>query len=301
MKTKLLIEQHSHGAFGVSFNTASADDILALTKEITKYGIGGIYPTLVTDNIMNIKHQIEVIKKAAQKQTFEMAKILGIHMEGIFLNVEKRGVHNPKYFLKPTIENYKIIEDPFIKIVTLAPEFDDGLIYYLWNKGVKVQAGHCISGHLNGCRAVTHLFNAMSGIAHRGVSTALSALINDHIYTEIICDGIHVSDDALKLVFKMKPADKVILISDSLPITKSNLSEMIFADEKVYYDGIKATSAEGTLAGSTALLPDIIKRLHSVNLFNPQFIENPYKYHNIELPGFVEWDEDWNIEKVHIG
>ena len=76
---------------------------------------------------------------------------------------------------------------------------------------------------------------------------------------------------------------------------------MIFADEKVYYDGIKATSAEGTLAGSTALLPDIIKRLHSVNLFNPQFIENPYKYHNIELPGFVEWDEDWNIEKVHIG
>ena len=182
MRTKLLIEQHFHGAFGVNFNTATVDDILFLSKEILKYGIGGIFPTLVTDSVENINRAVAVIKEAAARQSKDMAKILGIHMEGIFLNVEKRGIHNPKYFLKPTIENYQIIEDPFIKIVTLAPEFDDGLIYYLWNKGVKVQAGHCISGHLNGCRAVTHLFNAMSGIAHRGVSTALSALINDYIY-----------------------------------------------------------------------------------------------------------------------
>lgn len=299
MKTKLLIEQHTHGAFGIDFNKANVDEILYLTREIKKHGIGGIFPTLVTDNIMNVKHQVEMIKLAATKQTPDMAKILGIHMEGIFLNVEKRGIHNPKFFLKPTIENYQIIEDPFIKIVTLAPEFDDGLIRYLWNKNVRVQAGHCISGHLTGCRGVTHLFNAMSGISHRGVSTALSALINDNIYTEIIADGIHLSDDALKLIFKMKPADKIILISDSLPITKSNLTEMIFADEKIYYDGTKATSKDGTLAGSVTTLPDIIKRLHKIGLFNPQYIENPYKYHNTDLPGSIEWDEDWNIVKVN--
>lgn len=301
MRTKLLIEQHMHGAFGIDFNKATAEEILYLSKELLKYGIGGYFPTLVTDNIMNIKHQIEVIKKAASAQTKDMAKILGIHLEGIFLNVEKCGVHNPKYFLTPTIENYQMIEDSFIKIVTLAPEFDDGLIRYLWNKGVRVQAGHCISGHLTGCRGVTHLFNAMSGIPHRGVSTALSALINDSIYTEIIGDGVHVSDDALKLVFKMKPADKIILISDSLPITKSNLNEMIFSDSKVYYDGVRATTKEGTIAGSTALLPDIIKRLHSVRLFNPQYIENPYKYHNVDIPGYIEWDEKWNIVEVYQG
>lgn len=301
MRTKLLIEQHMHGAFGIDFNKATAEEILYLSKELLKYGIGGYFPTLVTDNIMNIKHQIEVIKKAASAQTKDMAKILGIHLEGIFLNVEKCGVHNPKYFLTPTIENYQMIEDSFIKIVTLAPEFDDGLIRYLWNKGVRVQAGHCISGHLTGCRGVTHIFNAMSGIPHRGVSTALSALINDSIYTEVIGDGVHVSDDALKLVFKMKPADKIILISDSLPITKSNLNEMIFSDSKVYYDGVRATTKEGTIAGSTALLPDIIKRLHSVRLFNPQYIENPYKYHNVDIPGYIEWDEKWNIVEVYQG
>ena len=119
-----------------------------------------------------------------------------------------------------------------------------------------------------------------------------------YIYTEIIADGVHVSDEALKLVFKTKPQDKIILISDSLPITKSNLTEMLFADEKVYYDGIKATSKEGTLAGSTALLPDVIKRLAVIGLFNPEYINNPYYYHNIELDGYIEWDENWNITKV---
>lgn len=310
MKTKLLIEQHFHGCFGIDFNTASPDDVLFLSKEILKYGIGGIFPTIVTDSVENTKRAISVIKEASNRQTPDMAKILGIHLEGIFLNPEKKGIHNPEYFLKPTVENFKLIEDDFIKIVTLAPELcyarshveqsecdllntgKSCLIDYLNKKGIKVQAGHCTGGDLTGCTGVTHLFNAMSGITHRGSSTALSALIND-VYTEIIADGIHVSDDALKLVFKVK--DKVILISDCLPCTKSDIKEFTFADEKVYYDGTKATSKEGTLAGSTSLLPDIIKRLAKQNLFNPEYINNPYKYHNIDLDGYVEWDEEWNI------
>ncbi len=299
MKTKLLIEQHFHGAFGIDFNTAAVDDVLFLSKEILKYGIGGIFPTIVTDSVENTKRAISVIKEASQKQTSDMARILGIHLEGIFLNPEKKGIHNPEHFLKPTIENYKLIEDNFIKIVTLAPEFDEGLIDFLHQKGIKVQTGHCVGGDLNDCNGVTHLFNAMTGISHRGSSTALSALINDNIYTEIISDGVHVSDDALKLVFKTKPADKIILISDCLPCTKSCLKEFTFADEKVYYNGSKATSKDGTLAGSTALLPDIVKRLAKQNLFNPEYINNPYKYHNIDFDGFIEWDDEWNILEVN--
>ena len=249
-----------------------------------------------------------------------MAKILGIHLEGIFINPEKKGIHNPKHFMVPTIENYKLIEDDFIKIVTLAPELvieaemqrgkeaksvseDKNLISYLRSKNIKVQAGHCIGGNLTGCTGVTHLFNAMSGVVHRGATTALSALVDDNIYTEIIGDGIHVSDNALKLVFKAKPLDKIILISDSLPITYSDLKEMIFADENVYYDGIKATSKEGTIAGSTTMIPKIIKRLLKTNIINEkelnQLIKNPYNYHGINLDGSIEWDEDFNIIKVN--
>lgn len=299
MQSKLLIEQHFHGCFGIDFNKASVDDVLYLSREILKYGIGGIFPTLVTDNVENIKKAINVIKKAESNQTSDMAKILGIHLEGIFINPLKKGIHNPKHFMKLTKENYKLVEDDFIKIITLAPELDEGLLDYLSHKDIKVQAGHCIGGDLSECSGVTHLFNAMEGINHRKSSTSLSALTNDDIYTEIIADGIHVSDEALSLVFKTKPIDKVLLISDSLPITKSDLKETVFADEPVFYDGEKATSKDGTIAGSTTILPDIIKRLAKHNLFNPEYINNPYKYHDIDLNGSIEWDDNWNIIKVN--
>ena len=314
MQTKLIIEQHFHGCFGIDFNKATVEDVLYLSKEILKYGVGGIFPTLVTDSVENIKRATSVIKEAASRQTAGMAKILGIHLEGIYINPEKKGIHNPVHFMLPTIENYKLVEDDFIKIVTLAPELVPGanskkgeesnsLISYLRSKNIKVQAGHCVGGDLTGCTGATHLFNAMSGVAHRGETTALSALVDDEIYTEIIGDGIHVSAKALELVFKAKPIDKVLLISDSLPITCSDLKEMVFADEKVYYDGVKATSKEGTIAGSTTMIPKIIKRLKNVGLVDEkqisQLIQNTYNYHNIDLKGYIEWDKNCDIITVH--
>lgn len=289
MRTPLLIEQHFHGAFGVDFNKAGVEEIVELSHKLRAIGIGGFFPTLVTDSVENIKRQISIIKEASKK----CSGILGIHLEGIFINPEKKGIHNPEHFLPLTVENYQKLEDDFIRIVTLAPELDKGLIAYLRDKGIKVQAGHTMGfGEVDG---VTHTFNAMSGITHRGSSTALSALINDNIYTEIIADGLHVSDDALKLFFKAKPADKVILISDALPITYSDTKETVFADSKIFYDGEKATSADGTIAGSTKLLPEIIKILGKKGMFNPKFIENTYRYHNLEPQGEIEWDEDFNI------
>lgn len=283
IKTSLLLEQHIHGAFGIDFNNCSVEDMHKVAKKLLEHGIGAFFPTLVTDSIENIKKQIAIIKEASK----DCPQIKGIHIEGIFINPEKKGIHNPKYFMELTVNNYKLIEDDFIKIVTLAPELDNGLIEYLKAKDVKVQAGHCTGwGNVDG---TTHTFNTMPAINHRIPSTTLYALINDNIYTEIIADGIHVSDDALRLLFKSKPEGKIILISDALPITKSNLTETIFADSKIYYDGKKATSKEGTIAGSTALLDDIVKRLISLNLFNPKYVENAWRYHNLEPEGELSW------------
>lgn len=307
-KSNLLVEQHFHGAFGVDFSVCEADEILALAKKLLKHGIGGFYPTLVTDKIENIKRQIERIKIAKSQQTSEMAEILGIHIEGVFINPDKKGIHDPKLFLKPTIENYKLIEDDFIKIVTLAPELDENaeLSQYLIKKGVKVQAGHCTGSDLSNCIGVTHLFNAMSGISHRESSTALSALIDDEIYTEIIADGIHLSDDILELVFKSKPENKIILVSDSLPLAGSDLAQMSFAGSDIFYDGKKATSKEGTIAGSTAFLDEIIQKLaqkspENFEKYVKMTSDNLYEYHNINLKGCVYWDEDFNITAVEKG
>lgn len=294
--TKLLIEQHIHGAFGVDFNKAEENEIRYVSAKLLERGIGGFFPTLVTDSVDNIKRQVSVLKQAAL--SVEGAKILGIHLEGIFINPAKKGIHNPNHFLPAAIKDYKLFEDDFIKIVTMAPEFDKGLLPYLRSKGVKVQAGHCVTGDLSNVDGVTHLFNAMTGISHRGENTALSALNNDEIYTELIADGVHLSDEILKLTFKCKPSDRIILISDALPITHSDISETIFADEKIFYDGKSATSAAGTIAGSTTLLDGIIKRLHCLGLMNLDFIDNPYNYHNIDLDGEIIWDDDFNILEV---
>lgn len=298
MKTLPIIEQHFHGAYGVDFNKAGVDEILELAKKLPEAGIAGFFPTLVTDSIENTKRQICVIKKAAEKSQ----AILGIHLEGIFINPLKKGIHNTEHFLPLTVENYQKLEDDFIKIVTLAPELDEGLIPYLKNNGVKVQAGHC-TGWAEGDKkpdGVTHMYNAMSGISHKEKSTALSALLDDSVYTEIIADGVHVNDEALKLLFKTKPEDKVLLISDALPITHSNQKEMVFADSEIFYDGVSARSASGTLAGSTSLLPDIVKTLGKKGLFNPKYIENTYTYHEIEPKGELLWDDDFNLVKISV-
>jgi len=304
-KSKLLTEQHFHGAFGVDFSNCKSDEILELAKKLLTHGIGGFFPTLVTDSVENIKRQIQEIKIAKENQTPEMASILGIHLEGIFINHNKKGIHNEKLFLAPTVENYKLIEDALIKIVTLAPELDANgdLSRYLTLKGVKVQAGHCVSGDLTKCSGVTHLFNAMEGISHRGKSTALSALLDDRIYTEIIADGIHLSDDVLELVFKTKPEEKIILVSDSLPLAGSELTEIDFAGEKIFFKDGKAVSSSGTLAGSTAVLNEIVAKLSRKNpekfeTYAKMASENLYDYHNIQIDGFVWWDEDFNIVAI---
>lgn len=299
MKTQLFIEQHFHGCYGVNFNTATVDDVLYLSQKILKEGIGFIFPTLVTDTVENTVRQINVIKKAASMQTSDMAKICGVHLEGIFLNPAKKGIHNSNLFMTPNCENFSKLEDDFIKIVTLAPELADrNLVIRLKSKGVKVQAGHCVGTDLSLCDGATHTFNAMDSFTHKKPSTVASALLKDDLFCEIIADGVHVCDDALKLLFKVKQMNKIILVSDCLPCTHSDLEVFDFAGEKIYFDGVKATSKEGTLAGSTKLLPDIAKILAKKDLFNKQYISNSYDYHGLDFRGEIEWDEDFNIVKI---
>ena len=213
MKTLPIIEQHLHGAYGVDFNKAGINEIIKLSHKLRDDGIVGFFPTLVTDTVENTRRQISVIKEASK----ECNGILGIHLEGIFLNPIKKGIHNAEHFMALTIENYKKLEDEFIKIVTLAPELDEGLISYLREQRVKVQAGHCVGWVKKGERidGVTHTFNAMSGISHKESSTALSALLNDEVYTEVIADGIHSFSDLttdFSIIFGVKfwlqPADR---------------------------------------------------------------------------------------------
>ena len=306
MISECIVEQHIHGAFEIDFMSCSVDELLFLSEKLLSCGVGYFFPTIMTDEISNIKKRIDVVKKAKELQNAEMAQIAGIHLEGPFINCEKAGIHDKKYIQSLDLETYKQIEDDIIKIVTLAPELDNDLklINYLKSKGVKVSAGHCIASDLSQVNQVTHLYNAMATFSHRENSTVVSALLGD-VFVELIADSLHVSDDVLKITFKQKNIDKILLISDALPLAYSNKEMQVFAGQDIYNKNGKLVNKQGVFAGSSMLLADMIKNLVDKNILKLKDAlicasSNQLKYHNLKNNLKVHWNNYNEIEKVEL-
>ena len=102
-----IIEQHIHGGFGVNFNTCNKNDVLFFLDNIKNFGVTKIYPTLHSDDLSVLNRQISIIYEASKEKTD--VKIMGIHLEGPFINPQKAGVHNPENIIKPNINDYKNI------------------------------------------------------------------------------------------------------------------------------------------------------------------------------------------------
>ena len=224
-------------------------------------------------------------KKNVSKILLLETFIIGVHLEGSFLSKEKSGIQDKKVFKIPSITNFKELVGKYekiIKIVTIAPENDIDLIDYLNEKNIITQAGHSISESLKNCKGTTHHFNAMNPIHHRTPSITLEALINDNIYCEFIADLIHTNLDIVKLILKTKPKDKIILISDSLPISHFD-KEIIFCNKKIFPQG---KDENGTLAGSIKTLDEICHNLIKEKIITKEEIkkmafENQIKYLNL--------------------
>lgn len=303
IKTKALIEQHIHGAYGVDFLNCSVDDLLDCAKRLKEYGVCAFLPTLATAPIEVLKKQVLFIKSAMEMQNRESygAKILGVNLEACFISPQKNGIHDNSQLLDLNVDNFKLIEDEIIKLVTIAPELDKNNTFslYLKTKGIKVFAGHTEAYNLDSVDGVTHLFNAMSGIHHREKNTVTSALISDNLYCELIADGFHVDYDNVKLALKCKPKDKIILISDALPIAGSPLQTMEFCSKQIYLKDGRAVDAKGVLAGSSLLLSDIVKKLVQNNVVSLQdaclMSSNSENLFGVEFQEFIVWDENLNI------
>ncbi|MBQ3641157.1 hypothetical protein II906_04420 [bacterium] len=303
--SKGLVEQHIHGAFGVDFMKCSVNELLYCSKKLVKYGVTAFFPTIMTDSLDIIKSRINIVKEAMGKQEHTSAQIAGVHLEGPFINSMKAGIH-PKEHIQPLeIEKYQEIEDEIIKIITLAPELDrnKNFVQYLKDSGVKLSLGHSICSDLGNMSQVTHLYNAMSAFLHRDSSNVVSALVDDNIYTELIGDSLHVNDNVLKITFRQKPIERVLLISDALPFAHSDREMNEFAGQKIYRDGIRLVNDRGTLAGSAMLLADIVKNLvdKGILTFDEAITAaslNQLEYHNIDNKLKVYWDDNNSIYNV---
>jgi N-acetylglucosamine-6-phosphate deacetylase len=201
------------------------------------------------------------------------SNIRGIHMEGPYLNKELKGAMNENYLWEPSVESWEKIwraSGGKIKIMTIAPELPGAIdvMRAAASEGVVLSIGHSMADYNeievaidNGAAHVTHMFNAMSPFHHRTPGVILGGMLRNELKIELIADTLHVHPAVMELLLKLKGANGIILVSDSIRAGGMHEGEYEFADQKVFMKNKKAYLADGTLAGSTLTLNAAIKNL----------------------------------------
>ncbi|MGF7397341.1 N-acetylglucosamine-6-phosphate deacetylase [Thermoanaerobacterium thermosaccharolyticum] len=264
------IDIHIHGSAGFDTMDGTFDAINAISKSIAKRGTTSFLPTTMTEDKNKIKNAIKNVYE--NKNRVEGAEILGIHMEGPFINPKQKGAQDEKFILKPTIDNFVELGGDYIdivKLVTIAPEIDGSLelIKFLKEKGIIVSVGHTdstydevVAGFKAGITHATHVFNAMRGFHHREVGT-LGAIFDLDISAELIADGIHSVFPAIRTLLKLKGKGNTNLITDAM--MAANLSDGVYqlGGQDVYVKNGAARLKSGVLAGSTLTLDKAVKNI----------------------------------------
>jgi N-acetylglucosamine-6-phosphate deacetylase len=274
-----IVDIHVHGAEKYDTRTRRQDDILQVAGIHGQRGTSAILPTVYPASIDIMRENMGAIRRAMAAQR-EGAAILGVNLEGPFLNPGRAGALDAKSFADPSVETLKWLVEDFediIKIITIAPELPGALrlIEISREKGFLVHMGHSDAsfeqaeeGKRAGATGITHLFNAMRSFHHREPGLAGFGIMDEEVSVEIIADLIHLHPQSLKMIFDMKSPDKIILISDSVMGPG--------------WGNGPIRGAGGTLLGSGVSLADTIKNLVSVGVPQERAIqfasENPMKY-----------------------
>lgn len=221
------IDIHVHGAADFDTRTRRQDDIMSIANIHGKHGTSAIVPAIYAGSIEVMRDNLTAVKRAMTAQR-SGARILGVHLEGPFLNPEWAGAMDKASFLEPSTEALARLVDGFediIKVITIAPELPGALplMEACREKGFLVHMGHSNAtfeqaeeGKRAGATGITHLFNAMRGFHHREPGLVGFGLMDEDIYVEIISDKAHLHNRSLKMVMDMKQPDKILLVSDSV-------------------------------------------------------------------------------------
>lgn len=272
------IDVHIHGAFKCDTMDGTEQSINTIAKTIAKYGTTGFLPTTMTMPVEAINKSLKAAKKLKENGT-EGAQVLGVHLEGPFISSNAIGAQNPEYLISPTIEDYnKMVEgcEDVITSITLAPEVEGAyeLISYLSKKGIICSMGHTRATYNQALEAInlgashsTHLYNAMSHYNHRETGV-IGATFDSDITTEIITDGIHVSYPAIRIAYKQKGADKLLLITDAIMACGMSDGNYSLGGQEVTLKNGAVRLKNGALAGSVLTLDRAIYNL----------------YHNSDIP-----------------
>lgn len=268
------IDKHIHGANNSDTMYPTIKDLENIANTVASEGVSTFLPTTMTQSMENIDKALENIKNYMANAK-SGAKVLGAHLEGPFICKKYKGAQVESCIVPCDVETFKHYQEVSgnnIRQVTLAYE-ENGkdLVHYLTSQNIVASIGHTnatfeetIEGIKNGITSVTHTFNAMKSFHHREAGTVGAALYSDSVYCELIADLVHVCKESIKVLFKCKGKDKVVLITDSLEA--KHLPDGIYAlgGQEVVVKNQEARLADGTLAGSTLWMNKALKNIKDV-------------------------------------
>lgn len=266
------IDTHIHGIHGYGTSDASPDSILEMSKALVNYGVTAFCPTLYPQDHETFIKSIKAIRDAIGRE--EGARIFGMNLEGPFISKEKHGALNPTYMIPVDMDKMKEYNEAAggnISLMTVAPELKDihELALYSANNGIVLSAGHSnatfedmVEAVKSGILHSTHFFNAMRRLHHRDPGVVGAIMIYPNIACEVIADGYHVHPAIVKLLQRVKPIHKIVLITDALKPTEQKSGKMTANNEEVYCkDGLFVRKADDTIAGSALTMIKGVRNL----------------------------------------
>ena len=257
------IDVQVNGGGDVLFNdTPTAGGIRAIAAAHRRFGTTSFLPTLISDTPEKMKDALDAVVA-----TSDEPGVLGIHLEGPFLSPEKPGVHDPRHFRKPTIEDDALIlaPRPGVTLVTLAPEcVPEGFVRQLAQAGIRVSLGHSMATYeqtksaiAEGLTGFTHLFNAMRQLESREPGPIAAALESPGAFFGMIVDGIHVDPAMLRVA--LRGAAQPMLVTDAMPpVGGARTTFMLYGDEITVWNG-RCLRSDGTLAGAALTMADAVR------------------------------------------
>lgn len=261
-----LLDTHTHGIGGFDFNTCTAQAIEEIIALEHAEGVTGFLASLVVENHAMTMERLQLLDSQVTDS------LLGIHLEGPFLNPKQKAVMKEEFLRLPDIEEFRqfLRVSSHVSSMTIAPELPDAqrLIKEGTRQGIVMNIGHSMAdaqqvmqAQRNGAKGITHLYNAMSQHEHRNPGVVTGALLSD-LMCELIVDGFHVHPDVVHATYRALGDDRIILISDANPYKAVADGEYPFSGKNIVIQDGKATVKEtGRIAGSTLAMNTALRNM----------------------------------------
>ncbi len=266
------VDVHTHGRNKCDTMDGTYESIDTISVNAMKTGVTSFCPTTMTQSIEMTRQAIQNCADYMGKENG--AKVVGVHMEGPFIEIKKKGAQPGEYVIPASVESYNAMvngNDHAIALMTIAPEVDGSheFIHYLVSKGVTASMGHTNAtyeqaklGITHGISHTTHTYNAMTPFTHREPGVVGATFDSPDVYGELILDGVHVHFGAAKTLIKEKGIDKVCLITDSMEASGLPDGEYSLGGQAVYVKNGEARLIDGVLAGSVLKMNEAVRNAY---------------------------------------